>query len=300
MSKSRRRRPPVGPCRGVRARARQNDGMRAVLGPNPTIRRRPADGPRRRFRLRAGPSAKNPSRRGVRTGGPRHRSNPSRHRNSSGPGRRLLLSLPAIETRFPAGNQWAPRDSGCQPGHQAAIGLPILATTAAPGLGCTTMLRPATALRSARPASAKRRRPQCRRLIGGAGIPARPNRREARARRPVIPVKTPNTPTPVSRETRRQHRQCRLHRLRCHRRRRHRRRPPTDPTGARRCRHRPRRRWRGIAAPIRTPKARHPAANRSPSCWHVCKRARPGAAGADAARTEANATAHLVAAAVKS
>jgi hypothetical protein len=241
-SKSRRRRPPVGPCPGVRARAGQNDGLRAVVGLSPTIRRRPAGGPRRRCRLRAGQSAKSPSRRGFRIGGPRphrnpsrglhlHPHRPSRHRNSSGPGRRRLLRHPALETRCRAGRLRAPRDSGCPPERQAAIGLPNRATTAALGLGCTTMARPATALRSVHPASANRRRRQRHRMIGGAGIPVRVSRREAIARGPVIPVKTPNPLITVSAETRRRPRQCRLHRLQRHRR--HCPTRPTDPTGGR-------------------------------------------------------------------
>ena len=271
---------------GLRRRGHHPRAREGGTSPNPHAV--PSDGTRRR------PS---PSR-----GLYLHRRRPSRRRSSSGPSGRHLPRRAAVKKRRRVGNRSAPKDNGCPPEHLAATGSPNRPTTPAPGPGSTTTPRPATALRSVLPASANPRRRHRRRLSGGAGIPAPPSRpaRSANprpagasrvsARGPVTRLKTPHTPTPTSADPRRRRRRCRRHRRQCHRRRRH------QPTGSRRCRRHPRHPHQrpGIAAPTRwTPTHRHRVASRSPSCWRGCKPARPAAAGAGAARTEAKATARF-------
>ena len=162
------------------------------------------------------------------------------------------------------------------------------------GRGSTTTPRPATGRRWVLPASAKPLRPPRRRLSGGGGIPTSPSR-QARSRdskpsgagQVVGPGIPRNIPTPASARPRRRRRRCRRHRRRRHLRHR------PHQTGSRRCRRHPRRRP-GIALPIRwIPRLRRPAASRSRSCWRACKPARPGVAGAGAARTEAKTTGQL-------
>ena len=185
-SRSSRRRRRVGPRRGHHPRAGPSGSLRAVAGLSRSNRRRPWLG----CASGASPAS----------GGERYEPQPARrsHRRPEAPPQpepqfappptppepppeqqrpewSPPAEAPAVKKRRPAGSRSAPKDSGCPPEHLAATGPPIGRQRRHGALGTTTP-RPATALRSARPASANPRRRQRRRLSGGAGIPAPPSR----------------------------------------------------------------------------------------------------------------------------